>query len=215
VIARRGTQIITTLGNTGLSTTSPAITALSLYTQFSDLKKTVYTWNGSLPMSEQMFLNGNEAIYFGFASETQDLQKKNPNLNFGIATVPQSQTNQNRITYGNMIALAIPKMAKHAVAAFQVAEVLSSASGDKALADIVGIPPARRDLLNTKQTGAFKATFYTSAIWAHTFLQPDNKITEQIFRSMIDGVTNGSTTVVDAVSRASEALDNALKNYTM
>ncbi len=40
--------------------------------------------------SKNMFLAGDLALYFGFASELDDLKNKNPNLNFDVTLFPQT-----------------------------------------------------------------------------------------------------------------------------
>jgi hypothetical protein len=63
---------------------TPTESVLDFYTSFANPSKSLYSWNRSLPNSENAFLNGDLAFYFGYASEIKRIQDKNPNLNFDV-----------------------------------------------------------------------------------------------------------------------------------
>ncbi|MCI0533076.1 extracellular solute-binding protein, partial [bacterium] len=100
---------------------------LRFYTDFADPLKSVYSWNRSLADSKNAFLAQDLAIYFGFASEAAELQKKNPNLDFGVAPVPQIRDYEFRSVFVRMNAASVMKTSKSKPAAFRVALILSSA----------------------------------------------------------------------------------------
>lgn len=200
--------------NFGFSTV-PAVSALDFYTQFANPSKTTYTWSRSMQASDGAFLGGDVAVYFGKASEIFGIRDRNPNLNFDVAAVPQSRTNSERITYGEMYALSIPQMSDNKGGAFQVAQILSGPDGAQAISNVIGIPPVRRDLLSVPQTDAFRSVFHNSAIWSQAFLQPADVDTEAVFRRMIEAVTGGSLRATGAVERANGELRSLLQgqNY--
>jgi len=76
----------------------PTESALRFYTEFSNPAKTSYSWNGSLPSSRDMFVAGDLAVYFGFAGEFDDIERKNPHLNFDIAEMPQTRDAKRNTT---------------------------------------------------------------------------------------------------------------------
>lgn len=52
-------------------------------------KNSARVWDDSLPSSTTAFANGNLAFYFGPSWRIFNFQDANPNLNFGVTTVPQ------------------------------------------------------------------------------------------------------------------------------
>jgi len=214
VIATSQGQVASVLNSQFNFSVIPAVAALDFYTQFSSPAKVTYTWDRSKPISDQAFIAGEVAVYFGLASEIFDIQRRNPNLNFDVAVIPQSVTNQERITYGNVYGLAIPAMSDNKLAAFSIARVLSSQSGGQGFSNVLGMPPVRRDLLSVPQTDAFRSVFYNSAIWSRTFLQPENNQFEAVIKRMIESVTGGTATTTGALSRAQSELKALLGDVT-
>ena len=111
------------------SALSPAVSALTFFTDYSNPKKSVYSWNSSLPDSKDSFLAGNLATYFGFASEASDIANKNPNLNFDVTTVPQTLNATAKITFGELYGFAFLKSSPNNLAAFNLVSTLTSADG--------------------------------------------------------------------------------------
>ena len=62
---------------------------LSFYTLFKTSDK---VWDETLPNSTQYFASGNLGFYFGPSWRILDIQTLNPNLKFGVATMPQLPT---------------------------------------------------------------------------------------------------------------------------
>jgi len=75
---------------------SPAESVIRFYTEFSNPAKTSYSWNQSLPNSIEAFSSGDLSLYFGFASELEEIRDKNPNLNFDISLFPQPTEDINK-----------------------------------------------------------------------------------------------------------------------
>ncbi len=191
--------------------TMPALRALTFYTEFANPLKPFYSWNRSLPDSKSFFLSGDLALYFGFASELTDLQAKNPNLNFGIASMPQSKDYVRSITFGRVIALAIPKNSRNIASAFRVATVLTNAKSIAALSKVTSLPPVRRDLLAVKPSEQYASIFYDGAIQSRAWLAPEPARLNPIFKEMIESVTSGRTNVDQAIFRTSDQLSPIFK----
>lgn len=184
----------------------PGTAALRFFTEFSNPIKTVYSWNRALPSARQMFLSGDLAVYFGYASEFPDLKAANPNLNFDLASVPQSRTAKRRSSYGQMTVFAIPKLAKNPRGALIAAEGLSTAASEQAFITASNLPPVRRDLLSTAQTDAYKSVLYDSAIIGRGWLDPNTVQSSAVFARMIDQVTSGTKTIEDSVTEGEAGL---------
>ncbi|MCR4279438.1 MAG: extracellular solute-binding protein [Candidatus Zambryskibacteria bacterium] len=197
--------------NFGLAV-APSESALDFYTQFSNPTKTYYSWNRSLSEAQTRFTSGDSAYYLGFASELTALRNKNPNLNFGVAPVPQSRVSGRTITYGKVHAVSITRGVRNTGAAFRAALLLVSREVAEPLSYELILPTARRDLLSVKQNDAVISVFFEAALQARGWLDPENVATRNIFRDMIDGVTSGRARTQEAVNVASRALETLMKN---
>ena len=205
------TEFISTFADRLGFSVVPAEAALSYFVQFSNPTKTAYTWNRALPNSEDMFLSGDLVFYFGLASEYQNLQKKNPNLNFDVAIMPQSQSTGAKITYADLYTIGFIKNSPNLQNAFNVGYMLTSPENVSILSSIMNLPPVRRDLLVNKNDNAALQTFYSSALIAKTFLDPSAQDTTRIWTDMIESVISGRTNENDAILRANAELKKYLK----
>lgn len=189
----------------GLSTSSGSFglnRILEFYTDFANPQKNVYSWNKSLPLSRDFFSANNLAFYFGYASELSSLVDKNPNLNFLVAEMPQIKGSGFKLTSARVTGLAISAFSKNIETTFIAASKMSSGDFSSKLARNLRVVPARRDLLAIKQNDAYSPTFYSSALYARSWLDPSSKDTDDIFRRMIDGVLSNNFDINVAISDA-------------
>lgn len=223
LIMQAGSTITTRNQNTVRSTLAesfnqpirPADAAVNFYTEFSNPVKSFYSWNRSLPESRDFFTSGDLAVYFGFASELDTINSRNPNLNFDVAVIPQSRGGAEIITYGNMLGLAIPNASRNQNAALRAATILSNRTTIAELSLMSRLPPVRRDLLVDRPSDPFMAVFYDSALWSRAWLDPDRNATGEIFRTMVEDITSGRKRASQAVQDASTALQGLLSNMSI
>ena len=215
VTARTGKTIRSALGDTFSQPVVPAEAVVNYYTEFSNPVKSFYSWNRSLPESKDYFISGDLAVYFGFASELDSINAKNPNLNFDVAVIPQSEGGAETITYGKMIGLAIPRAAKSPTGALILANILTGPDAIQELSLMVGLPPVRNDLLKARPSDQFLAIFYDSTVWSRAWLDPDKKETDNIFKKMVEDITSGRKRVSASVQDASSSLQKLLSNVSI
>lgn len=180
----------------------PAVAAVNFYTQFADPLSKQYTWNRALPDSLNMFTSDDLAMYIGFGSESSLIRSKNPNLNFDMALLPQSDASAVPVTYGKMKGLAVLASTVNPSGSFLAIQGLTSAAFLKAYAEASGLPPVRRDLLETPKSDAFGAVLYKSALYARGFLDPNPVKTNVIFQTLIESVLSGRSTAGQSVQTA-------------
>jgi ABC-type glycerol-3-phosphate transport system substrate-binding protein len=190
---------------------NPADTAVNYFTQFSNPSKEVYSWNRALPNSEEMFLAGDLAFYFGFASERPSIIEQNPNLNFSVAPLPQSRTSGIESSVGKMNFVAILNQSQNIGAAFDTLIELTEPSNIELLVDMTGLPPVRREVLGEVPTQAHQEVFNRAALITETFLDPNPEQTSEIFKNMIESVVVGRSGASDAVSRANRELTDLFR----
>lgn len=195
----------------GQSGTSPGKAVLGFYTQFADASKVSYTWNASLPDSEQAFLAGDLALYIGYASRARYLQAANPNLNFDVAPLPQPATAKVRSVYGLVYALMIPSGAKNPSGAYQVAALLTDSAEQALFAEATGLAPATLSALATLPTDPIAALAYAEALYASGWLSPAPGDTDLVFSGMIGDVTSGRSNLDTALTSAERFLTSLLQ----
>lgn len=191
---------------------APLETALTYFSQFSNPSKSVYSWNRSLPSSQDRFVSGDLSIYFGFASEVNVIRKRNPNLNFDVSFVPESKGGGSA-TFGKMSALMVTNSTSNPTEAFRVASKLTEPLTAQYIADQLNIPPVRKDLLAVKQSSdAIKDITYQSALRAQGVYDLDPSKTENILQDMIESYTSGRLRESQAVTRAQGEFQALIKN---
>ena len=192
----------------GAATQSTA-SALRFYTEFSDPSKNDYSWSRSLPESQRVFAAGDVGLYVGYASEAAFITRTNPNLNFGLAPIPQIRSTANTLSTAHVWGLAASRAGANPSAAITAAFLLVSADTGGALSSALGIPSARRDILNKKTQGNDEF-FNKQAIVAYSWADPDPEKTAEVFRAMIENTTSGAMLVAEAVQRADQELAQIL-----
>lgn len=191
----------------------PAYAAINFYSQFANPGKTIYSWNRSLPSSQDFFLAGDSAFYIGFASELGDLKRKNPNLNFDVALLPQSKDATKKTTYGKMHSVSIVRSTKNIESAFQTVTILSGKRVQEILSEISDLPSPRRDLLSTSDpTSSFDLTFRRSALISSGVLEPNQNAMNTIIKRMIESIVSGQYDVDEAINRADTQIKQQLLN---
>jgi ABC-type glycerol-3-phosphate transport system substrate-binding protein len=190
---------------TGSMTVNPEA-IIDFFSSFTNPSNTLYTWNRSMPSSQQSFLNGNLALYFGYASELSKIQEKNPNLNFDVAPFPNDPTGVPS-AYGKMTAFSIVKRAKNATGALAVIQKLTSPEVLASLSTLTNLPPVRVEMLTGKPENPFMSVFYKSAVQAQAWYDPDPVGSNEILGDMIESITTGKKKVTNALSETSEKLD--------
>lgn len=200
-------------GVSGESPTPSIFPALAFYTEFSNPTSEQYSWNRSLPTSEDYFLAGKSATYFGFASEVRPLQLKNPNLNFDIAEVPQSENTVDKSVYARLYGLFIPTGAQNKNGAYKAIFKLTSQESLEQLQEIVKLSVVRRDLAAQSATDdVFTNVFRKQAIYAKTYIDPGDAETNNIFKGLIESVTSGRRTIDQAVLLSDQEINVLFNN---
>jgi len=190
--------------------TLPGKSVLNFYTQFADPSKVSYTWNASLPNSQQSFQNGDLALYLGFASEARVLRAANPNLDFTVSALPQP-VNASKRAYGLIYAFMIPRGAKNASGAYQAAALFSSSAIQTDVASTLGLAPAALTPLSTVPADPAAAVTYTEALYTVGWLSPMPLDTDSVFSSMITGVISGRLSPDAALTSSENALTSLLQ----
>ena len=200
------------LGETSSGSASLGSAVLNFYTQFADPSKVSYTWNTSLPDSEQMFIAGDLALYLGYVSRARYLQEANPNLNFNVSPLPQSATVKNKSAYGLVYAFMIPRGAQNPSGAYQTAALFTNATEQSLAAGATGLAPATLSQLATiPSSDPIAAVAYAEALYSKGWLSPLPADVNRIFSGMIGNVISGRSTVDTVLGSAARSLNPLLQ----
>ncbi|MSR71008.1 extracellular solute-binding protein [Candidatus Kaiserbacteria bacterium] len=190
---------------TAAQTGNVSESVLRFYTEFSNPGKTTYSWNRSLPRSNDAFAAGQLAVYFGFASEYKTLAARNPNLRIGVSLLPQFQLQGAgaQMTYGAMTGVSIARGTHNPQGALTVAQKLTSQAAISAWVGISATPPVRRDVSVDTSSSASGAVFIQSALIARGWLDPNPTGSSDVFKTMVESVLSGSRQPGQAIFEAS------------
>lgn len=195
----------------GSSGVPPGEAVLRFYTQFADPSKVSYTWNSSLPDSQQSFLSGDLALYLGYASEARFFEKANPNLTFIVSPIPEPATATTKTTYGLLYSFMIPHGSKNAGGAYQTAVALTSVPAETTMASATGLAPATLTNLVSAPSDPIASVAYREALYSKGWLSPAPASTDTVFSGMIGNVISGRTTLTTALTSAESALTSLLQ----
>ncbi len=190
--------------NGSMSVTPDAL--IDFFASFANPSNSMYTWNRSFSSSQQAFLDGKLALYFGYASELAQLQDKNPNLNFDVSLFPNDQ-NGSPVVYGKLTAFSIVKKTPNAASAYAIINKLTSPDVLAILQDYTNLPSVRREMLTTTPKNAYMSVFNKAAIQAEAWYDPDPNQSDKILGDMIESVTTGQKKVTNALTETREKLD--------
>ncbi len=187
----------------------PLAAAITFYTNFNSVSNSLYSWNRSLPLDRDMFLSEELALYFGFGSEARELERRNPNLSFDIAEVPQGAAATVKRTYGKFYGFAIPRSAKNKCGAYTVRQGLSGQVPAKKLADGYGLAPVHRSLLVAGSNDIYGRVIYGAVPVTRGWLSPDRTETDRIFSTLLSDVVSNRSSIPGAVADSLGRLQQA------
>ncbi|XKT74176.1 MAG: ABC transporter substrate-binding protein [Patescibacteria group bacterium UBA2163] len=198
-----------TLTARGEGSELPAASALRFFTEFADPVQRVYSWNRSLPEAREAFLAGDLAVYLGKASEVTAIRASNPNLNFDIAPYPEVRGGVVAVP-ADLYAFSVPRGASNTSGALAAAQILSNSVAQKALVSVTGLPSVRRDVLSVSPENPYEATFRDAALNAYSFRDPNPKLSDDIFKRIVEGVSSGRFRINEALRSGQEELEELL-----
>lgn len=198
------------LNETAGSGRPPLDSALQFYTDFANASNPLYSWNRARPEDRLAFIGAQLAIYFGFASEANMIQERNPNLNFDASLPPQGANATVRRTYGTFYSLAIPRASQNQQGAFNAARVLANPQNSLDMAVAVNHVPTNRSALRADITDPYTEVAYQAALFARGWLSPSPTATAAAFEAMVEDVNSSRSRVNSAVA---DALNRLIMAY--
>jgi len=203
--------------NGDVNSASPAVAAIEFFMEFSNSSLPTYSWNRSLSSSKEMFIAGESAVYFGYASEAEEIEKTNPHLSFDVAVVPQVRETKRKLTFGRMNGVGVLEKSKETdgnmTGSLYAARLMTSGSIAEKLSKDLNLPPASRILLAKDPGGVYLPVFYDSAIISTSWADPNPKETSKIFEDTIEGILSSRYSVDTAVSGMERQLRQVIEQF--
>ena len=147
-------------------------------------------------------------MMLGYSYLIGTLEKKNPNLNYGIATAPQITESQKPVNYANYWGLSVPRFSQNTTIAWDFIKFASSQNSAQYYLNNTKRPTARLDLVTwQEQTMPELAVFARQGLTAQSWYQIKPDKIEKIFLDMIEKINLNQTTIPKAINDAAKEIN--------
>jgi ABC-type glycerol-3-phosphate transport system substrate-binding protein len=170
----------------------PALQALRFYTDFASPIKEVYTWNEEYESNLQAFIDGESAIFFGYAYHLPTIKAQAPQLELGISSMPQIVADDkpvNDVNYANYWVEVVSEKTQHTDEAWDFLQYIAQAENAQKYTSFTNKPTAHRSLINSQlddlELGVFASQLLTSKSWYKGY---DIRAAERVVADMINTV---------------------------
>lgn len=172
----------------------PAKNAFDFYTSFASPTRESYTWNATLPLSLNAFVEGRVAYLFGYAYHKQQIEQlSNGTLDFGVAPFPQLGKEVNIANYWvETVAASSP----NSMTAWDFVEFAAREDNAITYLNRTKKPTALKTLVETQKQDPFLSLFVDQALLAQSWyggFAP--RVAEQYVREAITSVNDGKATM--------------------
>lgn len=187
---------------------SPGEAALAFYTKFSDKSQTSYTWNKEMWNSVDLFYSGKEGMMINYSHRIQTIQDKAPNLNVGIAPLPQIRENSKPVNYASYWAMAVSKQAasqdQKEIECWNFLKFLTDKEQSEAYTQQTHRVSPRLDVIEKQKEDPWLGVFADQAVSADSFPNVNNARVGKIFEDAINSVRDKGITPNEAITVASQ-----------
>lgn len=184
----------------------PGEQAMIFFTDFSNTSKKVYTWNLQQDYSIDSFSEGGTAMMVNYSYHIPTIRAKNPRLSFAVAPLPQiaDSTPRNFAAYW---PFGVSNTSRAPVTAWNLVRFMTSKAASETINQAQGVPPARRDSVETFARHPELGVFAEQTLTATTWPRVDIVTTDAVFNRLIDDIVTGKTAVTDALGSAKAQLE--------
>ncbi len=190
---------------------NPGATALAFYTQFANPAKTSYSWNSRSEFSVDAFTQGKVGMMISYQYMEPLIRAKAPNLNWGVAAIPQISSEVNKINFANYWGEAISKNSKNALVAADFLKFISSQPELTKYYSRHKLVSSRKDIIGTQVADESLGVFAEGALTARSVYKKDANVYEAVFLKMIDDVILNNFKPDEAMRNAVQQIDLNLR----
>lgn len=190
----------------------PGPDALIFYTDFANPKKTVYTWNPSMPNSIDAFVDEKAAMTFNYAYQNATIKSKAPRLNYAVAPAPQLEADpQKSVNFANYWGEVVSNASPNREVAWDFLIYLANTEQVANYVKLTQRAASRRDVLETQLEDPDLKTFARQALTAKSWYQKDTGAIENIFIETIEGVALGEASAEETLSKAENRISALMR----
>jgi len=184
----------------------PAREALRFYTDFSNLNKSVYTWNNQMPDALNEFASGKLAFLFAYPFQESEIRSKAQGINYEVTAIPQINPN-NRINYANYWVYSVAKNSPFVEFAWNFLQYAANSANVKSYIDNTQQTSALRSVISEQLTDPDRGIIAQQALTAKSWYQGQNpKNAEIYFSEMIENIVNETLTIEKALEVAANKI---------
>lgn len=200
----------------------PGQSALDFYTSFSSPSKVAYSWNETMADSLETFIHGQLAFMFGYSYHLKNIKQRDTRLNFDITPmihINADGTDNNpfglgkeKINYANYWVWGAYKDSSYPEEAWNFIRLaaLDRTTNQNYLAQ-TNKPGALREILNAQKDDSEIGVFAEQALSAQSWYTGyDANSMGQFFTEMINNVTTGRMSSLEAIKLAAEQVNKTL-----
>jgi multiple sugar transport system substrate-binding protein len=208
-------------GNPAKADTKYVSDALTFYTNFVTQDR---VWSSKLPNSTVAFARGEVAMIFAPSWRIHDIKNLNPNLDFGVAQVPQLDS-ANPVTWATFWAEGVNVKSKNQTEAWKFLKYLSSqevlrkfyasASKQRNFGEIYPRQDMASELQSDPYVSAYLADAPYAKSWYLTSFTHDNGLDDQAisyYENAVTAVLSGKS-VAEATKTLTTAIPQLLAKY--
>lgn len=184
----------------------PGAQALSYYTSYANPVSGNYDWNSKSAYSIDAFANGQLAMMYGYYYDQATILQKAPNLNFGIAPVPQPSLGQNLVNYSNYWGYGVTKQSKNANWAWDFIKSMTTKASLDAYYQRNPQPASRKDGIAEQVNDPTLSTFSSATLTSKSFHKTNEQQVDAIILKMIDNVVLRNSSISSALSSAAQQI---------
>jgi len=186
---------------------NPGATALAFYTQFADPSKVTYTWNSKTDLSLDAFVQGKVAMMLSYAYTQPMIKSRAPNLNWGVASMPQVSEDSTKINFANYWGESVSKSSPSVAVAWDFLNFITQKPQlEKYYLKHKQVAP-RKDMLASQAADSEIGVFAEAALTARSVYKKDANVFEAVFGKMIDDVVLRNFAAAEAISNAASQIN--------
>lgn len=186
----------------------PGQDALRFYTDFANPTKEVYTWNEKMPESLNAFTSQKTALFFGYAYHLPLIRSLAPNLDLGIAKLPQIATDGKPVNFANYWLEGVTKQSKYQSEAWAFIQFAAAAGQVKSFLKRANKPAALRGLISEQRQSDDLLNFADQVLTARSWYRGKNAAAaEEALRVMIEQVAGGKAKPEEAINLAAQKIN--------
>lgn len=192
---------------------NPAELAMEYYTDFSNPRKTVYTWNSTLNNSIDAFYEREVAMMIGYSYQVEAIKAKAPRLNFAVAPLPQVSLDSGLANYANYWGYGVSSQSQYKDEAYTFLKFMTEKEQSQEYFLNTKRPTPRRDLIDVQAQDIDYGVFVKQVLQAKTWRQPDNNTVDKILIEAINNVNLGLFSYSRAMSQAQAQIQVLADNF--